>query len=77
MTQLEVIVDELQKLIAERGDGAPAPDITPDSRLIEELRLDSFEVAELSARLEGQLGSDPISAGLMPATVAEIVSFYD
>jgi acyl carrier protein len=76
MTELEVIVDEIRKLIAERGDGA-APEITPESRLIEELRLDSFEVAELSARLEEQLGSDPVSAGLMPATVAEIASFYD
>jgi acyl carrier protein len=41
------------------------------------LELDSLEVAELSALLEDELGSDPFSAdGDMPETVGEILAFY-
>lgn len=39
--------------------------------------LDSLQVAELSATLEDELGTDPYSAGLMPQTMAEIIGFYD
>ncbi|MCW2779969.1 MAG: hypothetical protein JWR35_418 [Marmoricola sp.] len=39
--------------------------------------LDSMDTAELSAILEDELGSDPYSAGLMPQTLREIVSFYN
>ena len=41
------------------------------------LELDSLEVAELSAMLEDELGTDPFSAdGDMPETIGEIVAFY-
>lgn len=41
------------------------------------LELDSLEVAELSAMLEDELGSDPFSAdGDMPETIGEILAFY-
>ncbi|HWD53457.1 MAG TPA: acyl carrier protein [Acidimicrobiales bacterium] len=43
----------------------------------EGIGLDSLEVAELSAVLEDELGSDPFSNGQMPETVGEIVAFYD
>lgn len=38
--------------------------------------LDSLETAELSATLEDLYGSDPYSAGLMPQTLGEILTFY-
>ena len=41
------------------------------------LELDSLEVAELSAMLEDELGTDPFSAdGDMPETVGQVVAFY-
>ena len=39
--------------------------------------LDSLDVAELSAVLEDELGSDPFSNGEMPETVGDIVAFYE
>lgn len=51
--------------------------VAPDTVLHGDgLGLDSLETAELSARLEDEFGTDPFGAGLMPATVAEIVAFY-
>jgi acyl carrier protein len=38
--------------------------------------LDSLDAAELSAVLEDKHGSDPFSAGELPATVGDIVGFY-
>jgi acyl carrier protein len=51
-------------------------DVRPDSNLSEDLALDSLELAELSAALEDDLGSDPYTEGLLPETVAEVVGFY-
>jgi acyl carrier protein len=45
--------------------------------LYEDLGLDSLEVAELSATLEDDLGSDPYSQGETPRTVGEVLDFYD
>lgn len=50
--------------------------VTMSSNLTEDLELDSLELAELSAALEDDLGSDPFSEGEVPDTVAELVSFY-
>ena len=52
--------------------------LTDDVALYGEgLELDSLEVAELSALLEDELGSDPFSAdGDMPETVGQILAFY-
>ena len=50
--------------------------IKPEAKLSEELSLDSLELAELSAALEDDLGSDPYTEGLIPETVAELVGFY-
>ena len=43
----------------------------------EGIGLDSLQTAELSAVLEDELGRDPFSAGEMPQTLGEIVSFYE
>jgi acyl carrier protein len=52
-------------------------DVDLDASLYEDLELDSLEVAELSAVLEDDLGSDPYSEGQTPRTVGEVVDFYD
>jgi len=52
-----------------------AVDVTADS-VIEDLGLESLDVAELSAVLEDDLGRDPYSAGFLPQTVGEIVEWY-
>jgi acyl carrier protein len=48
-----------------------------DADLYDDLELDSLEVAELSAVLEDDLGTDPYSEGETPRTVGEVVQFYD
>ena len=53
-------------------------DVALDSSLFSEgVGLDSLDVAELSAVLEDEFGSDPFSTGLMPETIGDIVAFYD
>jgi len=52
-------------------------DVQLDANLYDDLELDSLEVAELSAVLEDDLGSDPYSEGQTPRTVAEVVDFYE
>ena len=52
--------------------------LTDDTALYGDgLELDSLEVAELSAMLEDELGTDPFSAdGDIPETVGQILAFY-
>jgi acyl carrier protein len=52
-------------------------EIDDSSDLYEDLGLDSLELAELSAKLEDDLGSDPYSAGEVPRTVGEVLDYYD
>ena len=69
-----IIVESIRTLLERREDGAAV--IRLDSHLHDDLDLDSLELAELSVMLEDTLGSDPYSAGIVPDTVGEIVSFY-
>ena len=69
------IVRMIEDLFAYRGE-AP-PEISLASRLTEDLDLDSLELAELSAMLEEDFGRDPYSAGIVPDTVGELVSFFE
>jgi acyl carrier protein len=69
------IVTVIEQLL-ERSNKADVQ-VSLDSAIHGEgLGLDSLETAELSAVLEDEFGSDPFGAGLMPATVSEIVAFY-
>ena len=52
-------------------------DVTLDSDLYDDLKLDSLDVAELSVVLEDDLGTDPYSEGAEPKTVAEVIEFYE
>jgi acyl carrier protein len=48
-----------------------------DADFWDDLGLDSLEVAELSAILEQDLGSDPYSAGIVARTVRQVLDFYE
>jgi acyl carrier protein len=70
----KVVLGALRSMLKRRKfEGAP---VTVDADLYGDLGLDSLEVAELSAVLADELGSDPYSEGEMPGTVAEVIDFY-
>lgn len=69
-----VIIGTIREILERRTDGDLA--IVPDSDLYEDLDMDSLELAELSAVLEDDLGTDPYTAGILPQTVGDIIAFY-
>lgn len=71
----ETVVGAIRSLLRRRKMDDVKVDL--DSDLYDDLSLDSLEVAELSAILEDDLGSDPYSQGETPRTVGEVVEFYD
>jgi acyl carrier protein len=70
----QTIMGAIRTLLARRNEGDVV--VTATSDLYDDLDLDSLEIAELSAVLEDDLGTDPYSAGIIPRTVAEVVAFY-
>lgn len=68
------IIAAINTLLERRGEDGV--EVTLDATLSEKLGLDSLELAELSAALEDELGSDPYTEGLLPETVGEVVGFY-
>ncbi|CAN5671420.1 hypothetical protein BH20ACT2_BH20ACT2_23340 [soil metagenome] len=70
----DVVVKSIRSLLKRRKTDV---EVELDSGLYDDLQLDSLEVAELSAVLEDDLGSDPYSEGEAPRTVGEVVEFYD
>ena len=75
MADAEKTVLKALKTLMRGKKGAPK-DVSLDSDLYDDLKLDSLESAELSVVLEDALGSDPYSEGEQPKTVAEVVAFY-
>lgn len=71
----QVIATAIETLLQRRG--ASGLQIMPESKLTADLGMDSLELAELSAILEDELGRDPYSEGIVPETVAELVSYYE
>ena len=71
----QTVVNAIRKLLRRRSSEATTVD--RDADLYQDLALDSLEVAELSAALEDDLGSDPYSEGIVPRTVGEVVDFYE
>lgn len=69
-----LVFDTIGELLERRG--AKGLEISDQSKLTEDLGMDSLELAELSAVLEDELGSDPYSEGLVPQTTAEVIDFY-
>ena len=75
MSNVETTIHEQIQVLLDRR-GTPNLEITPGAKISEDLGLDSLELAELSAALEDELGSDPYTEGLIPETVGELVGFY-
>jgi acyl carrier protein len=71
----KTVLNAVRGLLRRRKDGNV--DLDLNSNLYDELGLDSLEVAELSATLEDDLGSDPYTEGQVPRTVAEVIDFYE
>lgn len=71
----KTVVKAIRGLLKRRKQETTDVDLNAD--LYADLELDSLEVAELSATLEDDLGSDPYSEGETPRTVAEVVQFYE
>lgn len=69
------IIRMVEALFGYRGEKSPTIELR--SRLSEDLDLDSLELAELSAMLEDEFGCDPYSAGLVPETVGDVLSFFE
>jgi acyl carrier protein len=44
--------------------------------MIDDLEMDSLEIAELSAVLEEEYGEDPYTAGTLARTPREVLAFY-
>lgn len=70
----KTVLKALRGLMRGKKDGPK--DLSLDSHLYDDLKLDSLEVAELSVLLEDDLGKDPYSEGVEPRTIGEVVEFY-
>jgi len=66
----------ISKLLDEQGRSSI--EITDDSAIQDEgLGFDSLTVAEFSAKLEERFGKDPYTVGKYPATVRDVLAFYE
>ncbi len=71
-TTIRQTIDQLLRV-----RGAGPRELRRESKLAADLGMDSLELAELSAVLEDELGSDPFSEGMLPETVGELIAYYD
>lgn len=69
-----LIVEAVRRLVRRRH--SDDRDVGPDADLFDDLELDSLDVAELSAVLEEELGTDPFTEGEVPRNIREMVAFY-
>lgn len=76
MPEAEQTVKSAIRKLLKRRSSEPV-EVDRDADLYQDLELDSLEVAELSATLEDDLGSDPYSEGQTPRTVGEVVDYYE
>jgi acyl carrier protein len=63
------------QMLVGRRDSASV-NIHRTAALMEDLQLDSLEMAELWQILEDELGRDPQSEGEVPHTVGDLIAFY-
>jgi acyl carrier protein len=74
----EQILKTFHEAYSSQHEGAPAPEITDDTILLES-GLDSLGLAIVVTRLEEELGYDPFSLSpdaYYPRTFGEFVDFY-
>ena len=71
------IMGILSDIIGRQASSTFEGKMGPETPLYAEgLGLDSLDAAELSALLEAAFGRDPFTDGILPQTIADIVSFY-
>jgi acyl carrier protein len=75
LVDIEAMVFDTVRDLVRRRHGEDR-DVGADSDLFDDLELDSLDVAELSARLEEDYGTDPYTEGLTPRTIREVLAFY-
>jgi len=68
----EILREVLSLRKQERSGG-----ITPDSLLIDDLHLDSMEIAQLIAALEFELEVDPFSTKVAITSIRRVGDLYD
>jgi acyl carrier protein len=67
----EVIADQLKSL------GRPSATLTPSTRIMDELGIDSLGLAEIVITLESRTGKDPFALGFRHfATIEELAALY-
>lgn len=72
----ERVIDIIEKIL-EQKDESDKFDIANEKQSFNnDLGFDSLDLAQLSAMLEESFGKDPYSAGKIPFTIEEVVSFY-
>lgn len=76
MSDPESVVLETVRRLVRRRHGEDR-EVGRESDLFDDLELDSLDVAELSAVLEEEFGTDPYTAGDVARTVGEVLAFYD
>ncbi|QYJ74129.1 phosphopantetheine-binding protein [Shewanella sp. FJAT-52076] len=70
-----LIIQETQSLI--NAKGVDCPEITTDSRFLQDLPMDSLDLATLLVSLELTLGKDPFRDGFKTFhSVAELSALY-
>jgi len=72
---IDIVIAELQQILA--GKGIDSCAVAPDSRLLDDLPIDSLDLATLIVTLEEQTGREPFKAGFrMFTTVGELAALF-
>ena len=76
MPEIESLIYDTVRDLVRRRHGEDRP-VDADADLFDDLELDSLDVAELSAILEDEHGTDPYSQGTVARTIREVLAFYE
>ena len=77
MTNLsQTIIDETRQIIEQKG--ASCPDITADTQFLQDLPMDSLDLATLIVSLEINTGLDPFREGFKTFhNVGQLIKLYE
>ena len=71
------VLDAVKTIIKQKDGNISLDSIDSNKSLTNDIGFDSLDIAQLSALLEDNLGSDPYSEGQILLTIGEIIEFYD
>jgi acyl carrier protein len=72
-----MVITFVREIRLERTGEELLADLDETTELTAEgVEMDSLDTAELAARLEDELGRDPYSEGVLPATIGDVADFY-